>query len=506
MTIRKKIILSNILMIFIPVVLIVIVVGIGIKMIGLGYLAGIEKMYERNDLISAQSLLYAGQEQLLQKYWEAYESELSIKAVVKGKLIGNDFEEELLEIGYHLNLIVDGKSIYSSLNELDDEVIQSIGGDLMNLKDMTASDGNRSIIKVTFIEDGVQYSIIGVNNGTMSNGVQEYSYFRKYLIMFALIFIIFVFLVIFITNAILSRWITSSILHPLDRLRIGTRNIKEGNLDYKIDYTKEDEFGQVCSDFDEMRIHLKRSVEEQLQYENYRKELVSGISHDLRTPLTSIKGYAEGLLDGIADTIEKQKIYYLAIMTRSKDMEYLLDSLSVYNRFESKSFHYNMEKLDLLTYIMKYFDDRQEELNKNNVEVSYCRKAYDIRGEKSENSFPILLDATEFQRVLDNLLSNSIRYRTEGASNIRISLSHDESHIYMKYADDGPGVPKEYLGSIFESFYRLDESRTRSGEGSGLGLAIVKEIINGHGGTIKAVTQGGLTLEIVLPLIVEKKG
>lgn len=118
-------------------------------------------------------------------------------------------------------------------------------------------------------------------------------------------------------NGITSWWISRSILKPLRLLSLGTKEIREGNLDTEMEYRNKDEFGDVCRDFDDMRAYLKESVEQRLKDEKRRRDLITGISHDLRTPLTSIIGYLDGLLDGIADTPEKRTRYLKAIQIRT---------------------------------------------------------------------------------------------------------------------------------------------------------------------------------------------
>lgn len=242
------------------------------------------------------------------------------------------------------------------------------------------------------------------------------SYIRRYIYGFIALFVLLNVLV----NGILSWWISKSILKPLDLLSFGTKEIREGNLDTRMQYGKKDEFGSVCRDFDDMRAYLKESVQQRLEDEKRRKNLITGISHDLRTPLTSISGYLDGLLDGIADTPEKQKRYLLAMKTRTGTMV--------------------------------------------------------------------------------NLFSNTAKYRGGDSSRVLISIKRTLSggSIELAFQDDGPGVPEESLGQIFDSFYRVDTSRNQAEKGSGIGLAVVREIILGHGGRVWAENRGGLAVIVRL--------
>ena len=137
-------------------------------------------------------------------------------------------------------------------------------------------------------------------------------------------------IVVSITAALLIIWIYRAVSVPLQKLQKAARNIKEGNLDFEIKAENDDEIGQLCRDFEEMRLILKKSSEDKLQSDKEEKELIRNISHDLKTPLTAIKGYVEGLRDGIADTPEKQAKYVKTIANKVNDMDKLIDELTIY--------------------------------------------------------------------------------------------------------------------------------------------------------------------------------
>ena len=151
-----------------------------------------------------------------------------------------------------------------------------------------------------------------------------------FVVSYILIVIIISLIVVTLTNGILSTKLYKKLIVPLELLSYGAEQIKNGNLDFEMNYDSDDEFKQVCGDFDEMRLRLKTSVDSQIKYEEDRKQLVVGISHDLRTPLTAIKGYVEGLIDGIAKTPEKQKKYLNTIYTKACDMDILVDRLFLF--------------------------------------------------------------------------------------------------------------------------------------------------------------------------------
>ena len=142
-------------------------------------------------------------------------------------------------------------------------------------------------------------------------------------------------LLVFITTALLIYWIYRSVSVPLSRLQKAARNIKEGNLDFEIRQESDDEIGQLCQDFEEMRMRLKIQAEERVQFDRENKELISNISHDLKTPITTIKGYVEGLMDGGGDTPEKMDRYIRTIYNKTSEMDLLINELTFYSKIDT---------------------------------------------------------------------------------------------------------------------------------------------------------------------------
>ena len=500
MTIRQKIRLSNIMMSLIKIRLTGGIIAVCLQTSLGSYWSTLETMYkDENGIQSAQSLIYTYQQELWESNWSQ-----GAPAKVTGEIRKNEkmnhLEQKLSGMGYHFQIRKNGNEIYSNISAEEMETAVSVAGTaLESAKTLTASYHDVSVIKHTFYHGEKIFSIIAVHSG--GSGQETGSYLQNYILKYIAGFIL-VFLVLTVcVNMILSYWISKSVLTPLKKLSIGTKEIREGNLDTVIAYTKSDEFGEVCRDFDEMRLHLKESVEQRLKDEQRRKDLITGISLDLRTPLTSISGYLDGLMDGIANTPEKRERYLKAIRTRTRDLSRLVDSLSEYNRLDSSRFRYHLVTEDLRVFISQYLAACEEEARQNHVEIhftseedlTYC----------SGKGYPVLLDRDEMKRVLDNLVTNTIRYRVRSQSLVTISLKRIENGTVVEFvfSDDGPGVPEESLERIFESFYRVDGARSNAGEGSGIGLAVVKEIITGHKGNVYAENRGGLAIVIHLPLV-----
>ncbi|MFV0527404.1 MAG: ATP-binding protein [Lachnospiraceae bacterium] len=493
MTIRQKIVLSNVMMVFIPICIAAFLVIAWVQTAGQKYWTPLEEMYEdRNAVVSAQNLIYAYQEELWDTNWkeveaadedQEYQDKSSDELEETAKMV--EVKQELTKMGYHFSFEQDGETLYSNLTKTEEEQIERLMGEVLQKVDsISLGSGKISVIKSSFSEDDKTCSMIAINSGELA-GEGTPSYLQKYVVPYIWAFVGALLVAIVIVNICCFRWITSLILPPLKRIREGAQRIRAGNLVEEIPVYRNDELGEACTEFNEMRKYLKESAEERVKYEIYRKELISGVSHDLGMPLTTIKGYVGGLLDGIADTQEKKEKYLRAIQVRAGDLENLINHLSVYNKMETQAFVYHMESVDLAAYMKKYITDNEAFCKHNQLHI-----ALDIVGD----SHWLQLDRQEFKRIIDNILMNSIRYRQKASSKCKITVENRGDSLLLEIADDGPGVPVEDLERIFVSFCRLDESRTRCSEGSGLGLAIVKRIVNDHKGSIYAKNQNGLVI------------
>lgn len=491
MTIKQKIRLSNILMVLLPLLISAMTVIISMNSSFGSYWHSLQTMYQdEKGIQSAQSLIYTYQQALWETNWSE-NSEKQAHGGIRRSETMEHLERKLSKMGYHILVKKNGVILYSNISDEDMQTAVKTAGDALHTaKTMTASTEDISIIKNTFRHNEKEFAIIAVNSGQGEQQVE--SYLQNYIMKYVVIFLALFFGTTILVNWILSCWISRSVLLPLKLLSRGTKEIMEGNLDTDLDYHKPDEFGEVCGDFEEMRKYLKQSVDERLEYETRRKELISGVSHDLRTPLTSIGGYLDGLMDGIADTPEKRERYLRAIQTRTRDLERLVDSLSEYNRLGSGQIEYHMEYGDLKLFFEQYLSVYREEAKNNHVKIFL---------EAKEESYPAYIDGNELKRVFDNLFTNTIRYRKKSKSIVTIQLDRtdDGAWITVTFSDDGPGVPEESLERVFETFYRVDGARSQAGKGSGIGLAVVKAIIESHGGQVYAKNRQGLSVIIRLP-------
>ncbi|MBR5967804.1 MAG: HAMP domain-containing histidine kinase [Lachnospiraceae bacterium] len=309
--------------------------------------------------------------------------------------------------------------------------------------------------------------------------------------------IVLIGLIILLTAFITVVWLYRSLIRPLNVLRMATANMKQGNLDFTISGNPDDELGQLCEEFEEMRVRLKEQIDARMKYEQDTIELISNISHDLKTPLTAIKGYAEGIIDGVADTEEKRSKYVRTIYTKASDMSVLVDELSLYSKIDSNIIPYNFDKVDINAYFTDCVEEQSLDMEVKGITMEFA-------SEVPAGTF-VKADSEQLRRVVNNIIGNAVKYMNKPSGSIKIRLIPLKCCVKVEIEDNGPGIDENDLAHIFERFYRADSSRgTRKG-GSGLGLAIVKKIIEDHGGKVGAEsTPGeGSTFFFTLPIYTE---
>ena len=291
-------------------------------------------------------------------------------------------------------------------------------------------------------------------------------------------------IIVCVTTAVLVWWIYKTVSVPLAKLQEATRNIKEGNLDFEIKPENDDEIGQVCQDFEEMRLRLKANAEEKIEFDRENKELISNISHDLKTPITAIKGYVEGIMDGVADTPEKMDRYIKTIYNKANEMDRLINELTLYSKIDTNRIPYDFTTISA----KQYFRDCAEDLA---IELESKGEKFEYRYYLEEDS-KIIVDPEQMRRVINNIVSNSLKYTDKPQAEIRMKILDVGDFIQVELSDNGKGIATKDLPYIFERFYRADASRNSSKGGSGIGLAIVKKIVEEHGGKIWATSEEGV--------------
>ena len=290
-------------------------------------------------------------------------------------------------------------------------------------------------------------------------------------------------LIMAMTYSFLMAWIYRSILTPIETLKKATRNIRDGNLDFEVEIGDDDEIGELCADFEEMRIRLKESTEEKVVFDSQNKELISNISHDLKTPITAVKGYVEGLLDGVADTPEKQKKYLRTIYNKANDMDRLINELTFYSKIDTNRIPYTFNKINVKEYFDDCFEDIGMEMSQQQISLSYDNKvAPDVM---------VIADAEQIKRVINNIVGNSVKYMDKPNKSIAIRVTDVGDFVQVEIEDNGRGIAAKDLPYIFDRFYRTDTSRNSSKGGSGIGLSIVHKVMEDHGGKVWATSREG---------------
>ncbi|MCI9294876.1 MAG: HAMP domain-containing histidine kinase [Lawsonibacter sp.] len=297
--------------------------------------------------------------------------------------------------------------------------------------------------------------------------------------------------VILLLNTLFTRYQLKKLLQPVDALARAAGRIEAGDFTQAIDYQGRDEFAPVCDAFNRMQEHLLAEQEKSAAYERARTDLVAGISHDLRTPLTSVKGYIKGLRDGVAQTPERQRQYLEVAYRKACDMDVLLQRLFYFSRMETGNMPLFREEADLGEFVARFAAETRPELEQAGGEITL---------ELSPGPHPASFDPEQMYRVLSNLKDNALHYSGADRPVISLTVERQGERTYIRFADNGQGVPEADLPRLFDQFWRADQARSsRNGEGSGLGLYIARYIVEAHGGTIAARNENGLVFEISLP-------
>ena len=297
--------------------------------------------------------------------------------------------------------------------------------------------------------------------------------------------LISILLILVLTATMLTIWMYTSMINPIKKLQTAAQNIKDGNLNFSVAAETDDEIGEVCVAFEEMRLKLKGQIERNIQYEKESKELISNISHDLKTPMTAIKGYIEGIMDGVADTEEKRDRYIRTIYNKVNDMNSLIEELFLYAKLDSNSVTYSFAKVNVDAYFQDCVEEISLDLESQGVDFGYFNYA--------DRDTVIIADPEQLKRVVNNIIGNSVKYASPDRKlMISLRIMEEAEFVKIEIEDNGKGIARNEVPLIFDRCYRTDASRNSSKGGSGLGLSIAKKIIEEHGGKIWAVSTEGV--------------
>ena len=261
------------------------------------------------------------------------------------------------------------------------------------------------------------------------------------------------------------------------------KKIKDGNFEYMLQTENKGEIGELYHNYEDMRLRLKESTDEKLLHEKQNKELISNISHDLKTPITAIKGYVEGIMDGVADTPEKMDKYIKTVYNKANDMDRLINELTIYSKIDNNRIPYNFHRINVADYFGDCVEEVGLDLESKNIRLNYSNLV--------SPDTKVIADPEQMKRVVNNIIGNSIKYLEKKDGVIDIRILDEVDSIRVEIEDNGKGIAPKDLPLIFERFYRTDASRNSSQGGSGIGLSIVKKIVEDHGGYIWATSKEG---------------
>ena len=408
----------------------------------------------------------------------------------------NEFVTPLEKLGSVIYIEKDGAEFYATTSKKDitdiaDSIVKTdthtnvnyFGENGMVIVNHAQSDTD----KYTLIIANKDYTVNDVSKRFAPQNITHLLFSRTGIIilLIASVFIIAIIIISFITSNTISK--------PLRELSYGANEIANGNLDYVIDYDSTNEIGVTVKSFNHMTDQLKQLTERQQTIEQSRKEMIAGVAHDLRTPLTSVKGYVEGLRDGIANTPEKQELYLKTIYTSTLNMERLLDELLTVSRLELGNIELDCKPININDFLDDCADELLVELSQHDFDFEYNNNC--------DSDFTLMLDTERFQRVIHNIISNSLKYaKKDVRGKIELNAQTYQKSVIISLADNGIGIEGENLTKIFETFYRADPARTKTSEGSGIGLSVARQIVELHGGKIWATGKEGKGLTVLISM------
>lgn len=312
-----------------------------------------------------------------------------------------------------------------------------------------------------------------------------------------IIYILVLFLIIMvIINTLITYFLSKQIVNPIIRLKNAAQQIQKGDYNFQLKAPSKDEIGALFESFEEARKQLKKSEETQKKYEQNRNELITNISHDLKTPITTIKGYIEGIIDGVPKSKEKQNKYLETIYQNAVHMESLIEDLFLLSKFDLDQSPYQFEYINIKEYLADCYEELQFDFQEKGIKLEY-------KVDYNEKKL-VKADRQQLKRVILNIINNAINYKNAINPKIEMILTEKGQEAQIEIKDNGIGVSEDVLDKIFERFYKEDKARSNSSPGTGLGLYIARKIILDHGGSIQAKSRIGLGTSIFFTLPVVK--
>ncbi|MDO4766154.1 MAG: HAMP domain-containing sensor histidine kinase [Eubacteriales bacterium] len=312
------------------------------------------------------------------------------------------------------------------------------------------------------------------------------------------VFIIVIVLVVMVMKEIItiffSMQMRKRLLEPLEKMKAATEEIAKGNYGVTIDDFEPNMIEDLIDSFNDMSRELKEANELKLRYERNRKRLIAGISHDLKTPITSIIGYIDGIQSGVAKNEEKRNQYLEIIQKNAHYTNDLINDLFLFSKLDIEEQEYEFKKLLVNEVFADFFLEKQIDLEEQGIEV--------VVENKLTKDCWVMLDSKMITRVLSNLIQNGIKYNDKEQKRLIFRIWDEKNWLFIEVEDNGMGIQQSDLSKIFDVFYRADIARGRDIGGSGLGLSIAKQLVEAHRGEIMARSELGksATITIKLPI------
>ena len=462
MSIKKKFRFYNFIMIIIPIVVTLFVFRVSTK------------FFEQQYLIRDDSYLeYINKSSGLIKYVK--ESKEFDYRVLVNKTDDLNFSMYIMRNGelFFENFSRIDESLIPSINVIEENVVYHFGGKIMITAKAEYDDGIYDFYFLTrdYVSPVVSTTVVQA---------------------LLLSVLVISFVTVGLTNYITTNSMIKMMLKPLENMTKSANEIRKGNLSKPLGKAGINELERFFMTFDLMRINLKNNIAINAKYEKDRREMLAGISHDLKTPITVVKGYSKGIIDGVAKEDEQVRRYIETIYRKSLEMESLLNQLTVFSKLENNSFASKLENKNLHGILELFIEQHNSTIYNKNLKIEYINRCKKV---------DVNIDVLQMQRVFDNIISNSLKYNNKANVRVKVLVRMISSkEVSISISDNGIGVPEKDLDKIFESFYRVDKARSSKVEGNGLGLAICKGIVEAHNGKIYAKSGYGLTIVINLPV------
>lgn len=312
------------------------------------------------------------------------------------------------------------------------------------------------------------------------------------------IFFIAIFMIKDIVQIYMLSRIEKKILRPIEKLKIGVAQISKGNYEVRIENDIPSEIGALIADFNNMAQKLEDSERTKTLYEENRKDLIVNISHDLKTPITSITGYVEALIEGVVDSPEKINKYLKTIHSNISYINNLIDDLFLFSKLDMQKIDFHFQPVQIKPYFSDVIEEFRFDLGENGVTCDFT--------DKLPEGTKVNMDGKRIYQVIRNIIDNAVKYGPEIGLNISTEILREKDFVVVNIKDNGPGIEESKVKNIFDRFYRIDIERTKDLASTGLGLAIARELVEAHGGEIfvSSVINEGSCFTLMLPIINEE--